>query len=109
VETSNRRWDSEKSPATRLETIALNPKVSIIILTYNRAVRVRNAIESALAQTFRDLEVIVVDDGSSDGSVPPYSIVAGDPLRIVKQYDRLKEKRVLGSSRATNWGPAKRE
>lgn len=87
----------------------MNPKVSVIIPTYNRAATVCNAIESALAQTFRDLEVIVVDDGASDGSVPPYSVVAGDPLRIVKQYDRLKEKWVLGSSRATNWGPAKQE
>ena len=41
----------------------MNPKVSVIIPTYNRAARVQKAIESVLAQTFSDLEVIVVDDG----------------------------------------------
>ncbi len=44
----------------------MNPKVSVVIPTYNRADKVGNAIESVLAQTISDLEVIVVDDGSSD-------------------------------------------
>ncbi len=42
------------------------PLVSIVIPTYNRSVTVRRAIDSALAQTFLDLEVVVVDDGSTD-------------------------------------------
>ncbi len=45
---------------------SVRPKVSVVIPTYNRAEKVRNAIDSVLAQTFSDLEVIVVDDGSSD-------------------------------------------
>jgi glycosyltransferase involved in cell wall biosynthesis len=44
----------------------MNPKVSVIIPTYNRSVEVQNAIRSVLCQTVTDLEVIVVDDGSSD-------------------------------------------
>ncbi len=44
------------------------PNVSIIIPVYNDEKRVAEAIESALAQTLKDVEVIVVDDGSTDGT-----------------------------------------
>jgi len=45
-----------------------SPLVSVIIPTYNRAETVRRSIDSALDQTYRPLEVIVVDDGSSDNT-----------------------------------------
>ena len=51
------------------------PTVSIIILAYNYARFLPAAIESALGQTFRDREVIVVDNGSTDETpevVKPY-------------------------------------
>ncbi len=44
------------------------PKISVIIPTYNRRQTLRRAVESVLNQTFRDFELIVVDDGSSDGT-----------------------------------------
>ncbi len=44
-----------------------NPFVSIVIPVYNGANYLREAIESALGQTYPDVEVIVVNDGSNDG------------------------------------------
>ena len=46
----------------------MNPRVSVIIRTYNRVDLLRAAIESAFAQTFRDFELIVADDGSTDAT-----------------------------------------
>ena len=44
-------------------------KVSVIIPTYNRAIMVINALESAIKQSIEELEIIVVDDGSIDHTV----------------------------------------
>lgn len=45
------------------------PAVSVLMTAYNRAAYIDAAIESVLAQTFTDFELIVVDDGSSDDTV----------------------------------------
>lgn len=54
----------------------MNPLVSTIIPTYNRAAYVQEAIDSALAQGYDNLEIIVVDDGSTDetrSALAPYA------------------------------------
>ncbi|MBW4619453.1 MAG: glycosyltransferase family 2 protein [Cyanosarcina radialis HA8281-LM2] len=46
----------------------MKPLVSIIITSYNYGIFLRTAIDSALNQTYKNLEVIVIDDGSTDDS-----------------------------------------
>jgi glycosyltransferase involved in cell wall biosynthesis len=64
-----------------------NSTISIIIPTYNRARYVTEAVESVFAQTFKDYEVIVVDDGSTDNTqtvLEPYM----ERIRYVWQKNR---------------------
>jgi glycosyltransferase involved in cell wall biosynthesis len=56
----------------------MSAKVTVILPVYNRAASVRRAIDSALAQTYRDFEVVVVDDGSTDDTVAALASYGSD-------------------------------
>ncbi|RLS48579.1 MAG: glycosyltransferase family 2 protein [Planctomycetota bacterium] len=56
----------------------MTPRVSILIPCYNASATVERAVDSALAQTFRDIEVIVADDGSTDSSLAVLERYRGD-------------------------------
>jgi len=74
-------------------------KVSVVVPLYNKAAYIARALDSVLAQTHRDWEIIVVDDGSTDGGP-----------EIVKKYTdpriRLLSQENSGPSRARNRGVA---
>ena len=72
------------------------PGVSVIIPTFNRAKVIAETIDSVLAQTYRDIEIIIVDDGSTDDTAKELSIY-GDRIRIVYQEN-------AGTSAARNRG-----
>lgn len=59
------------------------PTVSIVLPTYNRLPLLREAVDSVRAQTFGDWELIVVDDGSDDGTVEYLQALAGEDPRVV--------------------------
>lgn len=62
-----------------------NPEYSVIITVYNKERHVGQAIESVLRQTYRDFELIVIDDGSSDGSGDIIRSFSDERMRYVHQ------------------------
>ncbi|MBS0554041.1 MAG: glycosyltransferase family 2 protein, partial [Proteobacteria bacterium] len=60
------------------------PAVTVVIPAYNAAWCIRRAVDSVLAQTFRDVELIVVDDGSTDDTAVILRSY-GNALHLVSQ------------------------
>lgn len=60
-------------------------RFSVVIPLYNKARFIAGTVASALRQTVSPLEVIVIDDGSTDGSLKALSGLSDDRLRLVRQ------------------------
>lgn len=74
------------------------PLVSVILPTYNRAHTLLRAINSVLNQDYREIELIVVDDASTDNTPELLATITDPRLRVIR-YDRNK-----GVAGATNTG-----
>ena len=75
------------------------PLISIIIPVYNVAAYLKNCLESVLNQTYRNLEVILIDDGSTDGSGEICDNAALQDTRV-----RVLHQKNAGVSNARNRG-----
>ncbi len=62
--------------------------LSTVIPAYNIEKFIRPAVESVLSQNFRDMEVIVVDDGSTDSTAESVASICDDRLRIIRQSNK---------------------
>ena len=74
------------------------PLVTVVLPTYNRAQSIRAALETVLNQTYSNLEIIVVDDGSTDDTEQIVSSLRDERVVYVKQTVRT------GSAGARNFG-----
>lgn len=63
--------------------MTMKPLVSVIIPTYNRAEFLKSAIGSVLSQTYQNFEVIVIDDGSTDGTREIITSFSQDKIKYV--------------------------
>lgn len=74
-----------KDSELRLQEKRVDRRVSIVIPTYNRADYIVEAIESALGQTVPALEIVVVDDGSTDNTAEIVASFNSDKIRYIKK------------------------
>jgi len=77
----------------------MTPKVAVVIAAYNAEKFVRETIDSVLAQTLDDIEVIVVDDGSTDGTAAVLRSFTDPRMVVLRQENQ-------GVSAARNAGTA---
>lgn len=95
-------WVWYKDPASKVTRINGNPKVSVIIPVYNQERLIAEVIEGIFASTYKNIEVIAVNDGSKDSTMNTL-------LSLAKNYDRLvvMDKKNQGKRKAVGAGFAK--
>lgn len=77
-----------------------NPPVSVVMAVHNGLPYLREAVDSILAQTFRGFEFIIIEDGSTDGSIEVLEAYAAADARV----RLLPNPRNLGLTRSLNIG-----
>ena len=93
-------WHTKRDEASRDRRggDSMRPLVSVIIPVYNRAATIQRAVDSVLRQSYKELEIIIVDDCSSD-----------DTVRVVNSYQDKRIKLIClsrnsGANTARNTG-----
>lgn len=83
----------------------MKPNISIIIPVYNVEAYLADCLDSILAQTFESFEVILIDDGSTDGSPPLHK---NTPMRILNRSVIIAKKTAVPGSPETSVYPKQR-
>ena len=68
-----------------IQVTTTSPLVSVVIPVFNRAALISRALDSVANQTFDDYEIIVVDDGSTDGTAESIQNWGADRLRLIRK------------------------
>lgn len=77
-------------------------KISIVMPVYNKEKYIARGIHSILVQTFKDWELIIIDDGSTDGSLNQCKKFRDSRIQVFHTLNRgVSEARNLGISKAT--------
>lgn len=63
------------------------PKISVVIPLYNKEKSIASTLRTVLNQTFSDYEIVIVNDGSTDGSVEEIEKVQDDRIRLIHQQN----------------------
>ena len=78
------------------------PKISVIIPLYNKGFIISETLDSVLAQTFTDFEVVIVNDGSTDNSFEIVSRFSDERIKLFQQQNKgAAAARNLGIEKAT--------
>lgn len=79
---------AEGTEITRTTSKTLSPGVSIILPTYNHLQFLPRAVQSVRAQTFSDFELIIVNDGSTDGTREYLDSLKDPRVRVIHQENK---------------------
>lgn len=71
--------------------------VTVVIPLYNKVRHIQRALQSVLGQTYKDFEIVVIDDGSTDGGAEIVSAFSNSRIRLIQQEN-------AGASAARNRG-----
>jgi glycosyltransferase involved in cell wall biosynthesis len=93
-----------RASSAREGQVSPPPLVSIVLPIYNGSRFLRESIESCLAQTYRNIELIVVDDGSTDDSVEIVRSFRDDRLRLLRHGRNRRTPAALNTGFADSRG-----
>ncbi|GAG76177.1 unnamed protein product [marine sediment metagenome] len=64
------------------------PSFTVVIPLYNKALHIKRTLQSVLEQNYKDFEIVVVDDGSTDGGVNIVKQINDNRIRLIQQENQ---------------------